>query len=77
MGLEPFRQWEPSLYQKWDAIRRGEIERPSQLIKNDFSARWVICPRILRFGRAIKAFYTDSGLEEAYTDKNYSIYRVL
>jgi hypothetical protein len=76
IGLDPtyMQFYNEELYQSWVRITRGEIEKPSILIANLFSADYVLTD--LKHQDFINQAKSDSGLKEVYRDAQAIIYLV-
>lgn len=76
-GLDPtyLQLYDPDLYDVWVSITRGEIEQPSRLILERFSARYVHTD--LNHGNFLRKAADDPGLVEVYRDEQAVIFEVL
>ncbi len=76
-GLDPtyLQLYDPDLYDVWVSITRGEIEQPSRVILERFSARYVHTD--LNHGNFLRKAADDPGLVEVYRDEQAVIFEVL
>jgi hypothetical protein len=76
-GLDPtyMQLYDADLYDTWVKITRGEIEQPSQLIAERFSARYIHSD--LNHKNFMRLAAEDPGLKEVYRDGQAVIYEVL
>lgn len=76
-GLDPtyLQLYDEELYDEWVSITRGEVERPSRLIWDRFSARYVHTD--LDHKNFLRQAANDPGLVEVYRDGQAVIFEVL
>ena len=76
-GLDPtyLQLYDSELYDLWVGITRGEIEQPSQLILERFSARYVLTD--LDHKNFIHQASNDPGMVEVYRDGQAVIFKVV
>jgi hypothetical protein len=76
-GLDPtyFQIYDADLYNEWVAITRGDVEMPSEVIRSQFSARYIHTD--LEHDDFIRQAEDDPGLREVYRDEQAVIYEVL
>ncbi|GAB4505782.1 MAG: hypothetical protein Fur0043_27800 [Anaerolineales bacterium] len=77
VGLDPtyLQLYDENLYDLWVAITRGEVERPSQYIANQFGCRYVHSD--LKHENFIRQAEQDADLREVYRDEQAVIYEVI
>ena len=77
VGLDPtyMQLYDTDLYDTWVKITRGEIEQPSRIIVERFSARYVHSD--LHHGKFLRFAAEDAGLKEVYRDDQNIIYEVI
>ncbi|MCU0489465.1 MAG: hypothetical protein MUE67_10990 [Anaerolineales bacterium] len=77
IGLDPTYMllYNSDLYHLWVEITQGDIERPSQAIRQDFGASYVMSD--LRHGDFLQQAADDPGLEEVYRDEDAVIFQVI
>lgn len=76
-GLDPtyMQLYNSDLYDQWVSITRGEVENPSSLIVENFSARYVLTD--LNHHDFLKQAANDVGMKEVYRDEQAVIFQVL
>jgi hypothetical protein len=76
-GLDPtyLQLYDRDLYDVWVEITRGEVEQPSQVIFERFSARYVHTD--LKHGNFLRKAANDPGMVEVYRDGQSVIYEIL
>ncbi len=76
-GLDPtyMQLYDADLYDTWVKITRGEIEDPSQIITERFSARYIQSD--LNHKNFMRLAAEDPGLKEVYRDDQAVIYEVV
>jgi hypothetical protein len=76
-GLDPtyLQLYDRDLYDAWVEITRGEVENPSRIIIERFSARYVHTD--LNHGNFLRQAAKDPGLVEVYRDEQAVIFEVL
>ncbi|MFZ5909735.1 MAG: hypothetical protein ACOYYU_06950 [Chloroflexota bacterium] len=76
VGLDPtyMQLYDQELYNLWALITRGEIQRPSQFIANQFHARYVHSD--LKHENFLRQAQGDPGLREVYRDDQAVIFEV-
>ena len=76
-GLDPtyMQLYDADLYDTWVKITRGEIEQPSQVIAERFSARYIHSD--LNHKNFLRLAAEDPGLKEVYRDGQAVIYEVV
>jgi len=77
IGLDPtyMQLYDPVLYDLWVLITRGNVDNPSNLISNKFSAQYVHTD--LKHEKFIRVAENDPGLREVYRDDQAILYEVL
>lgn len=77
VGLDPtyLQLYNSDLYNEWVAITQGEIEQPSALISEKFSAQYVVSD--LRHKDFLSEAGRDDGLREVYRDDFSVVYQVV
>lgn len=76
-GLDPtyMQLYDADLYATWVKITRGEIEQPSKIITDRFSARYIQSD--LNHKNFMRLATEDPGLKEVYRDGQAVIYKVV
>lgn len=76
-GLDPtyLLLYDEELYHLWVDITRGEVERPSAPILEEFGARYVISD--LQHGDFLDQAGSDPGLVEVYRDEYAAVFQVM
>lgn len=76
-GLDPtyLQLYDSDLYDQWVGITRGNIEKPSQLISEQFAARFVLTD--LDHKSFLREAANDPGMVEVYRDGQAVIFEVL
>lgn len=76
-GLDPtyLQLYDSELYDQWVGITRGEVKNPSQLILQNFSARYVFTD--LAHQDFLRQASNDNGMKEVYRDEQAVIFQVL
>jgi hypothetical protein len=76
-GLDPtyLQLYDSELYDQWVSITRGEVENPSQLILQSFSARYVFTD--LDHQDFLRQAANDNRMKEVYRDGQAVIFQVL
>jgi hypothetical protein len=76
-GLDPtyMQLYDANLYDTWVKITRGEIEQPSRIIAERFSARYIQSD--LNHKSFMRIATEDPGLKEVYRDGQAVIYEVI
>jgi hypothetical protein len=76
-GLDPtyLQLYDRDLYDLWVNITRGKVEKPSQVILDRFSARYVHTD--LNHGNFLRQAANDPGLVEVYRDEQAVIFQVV
>jgi hypothetical protein len=77
VGLDPtyLQLYDQETYDLWVLITRGEVQRPSQFIANQFHSRYVISD--LKHGNFLRQAEQDPGLREAYRDEQAVVFEVV
>lgn len=77
IGLDPtyMQLYNAALYDRWVEITQGEVDLPSQTIRNDFGARFVHSD--LDHGSFIRQARNDSQMREVYRDDQAVIFEIL
>lgn len=77
IGLDPrfLYKYDKSLHEKYTAIHAGEIENPSEIIKNDFNSTIVFADN--KNKKFLEVAEKDQNLKKAYQDNWATIYRVI
>ncbi len=77
IGLDPtyMQIYDPSLYNLWVQVTRGEIKNPSTIILNSFDARYIHSD--LKHEEFLAVAGDDPGLKEVYRDKDAVIFEVI
>jgi hypothetical protein len=76
-GLDPtyMQLYDDELYNEWVRITRGEVDNPSDLIRSQFGARYVISD--LNHADFIERAESDPNMQEVYRDKQSILFEVL
>ena len=76
-GLDPtyLQLYDRDLYDEWVQITRGKVEKPSQVILDRFSARYIHTD--LKHGNFLRQAANDPGLVEVYRDDQAVIFQVV
>jgi hypothetical protein len=76
IGLDPtfMEQYDPDLFAEWVKITRGQIERPSALIRSRFDAAYVLTD--LRHEAFLKRAASDPRMREVYRDQYAAVFQV-
>lgn len=76
IGLDPtyMQRYDPELYDRWVEITRGEVERPGQIIVDEFAARYVVSDRL--HDDFIRQAEADPRMVEVYQDELSVVYLV-
>lgn len=77
IGLDPtyMQLYNADLYDRWVAVTRGKIETPSQVILEEFGARYVISD--LEHTAFMRRAAEDPAMREAYRDESSVVYEIL
>lgn len=77
VGLDPtyMQLYDADLYDTWVKITRGEIEKPSQIITERFSARYIHSD--LKHQDFLRLAAEDPGLKEVYRDNQEVVFEVI
>jgi hypothetical protein len=77
VGLDPtyLQLYDQEAYDLWVLITRGEIQRPSQFIANQFHSRYVLSD--LKHGSFLRQAEQDPGLRETYRDEQAVVFEVV
>lgn len=77
VGLDPtyMQLYDQETYDLWVLITRGEVQRPSQFIANQFNSRYVHSD--LNHDKFLRQAEQDSGLREVYRDDQAVIFEVV
>ena len=75
-GLDPtyLQLYDSDLYDEWVKITRGEVEQPSKVIRERFSARYVHTD--LKHGNFLRQAANDQGMIEVYRDDQAVIFEI-
>jgi hypothetical protein len=76
IGLDPtyMQLYDPSLYDLWVQITQGQVNRPSQLIRDRFGCQYAITD--LNHQEFLAQASMDPGMEEVYRDDQAVVYRI-
>jgi hypothetical protein len=76
VGLDPtyMQQYDPDLYERWVDITRGRVPRPSEAIRSEFGARYVMSD--LLHGSFLELADEDPRLIEVYRDGDSVVFEV-
>lgn len=77
VGLDPtfMELQEPDLYREWVAITQGQVDSPSELIREDFNGDYVFTDLVHQ--EFLQVAFEDPGLEEIYRDEHALIFKII
>jgi hypothetical protein len=77
IGLDPTYMsiYDPDLYQLWVEITQGEVERPSEAIRREFGAGYILTD--LRHGNFLEQAAADPALAEVYRDGEAVVFQIV
>jgi hypothetical protein len=76
IGLDPTYMsiYDPDLYRQWEDITQGEVERPSEAIRQEFGAGYILTD--LRHGDFLEQAAADPALVEVYRDEEAVVFQI-
>jgi hypothetical protein len=76
VGLDPtyMQLYDPALYDLWVKVTQGQVEKPSDVIRQRFGARFVITD--LKHGAFLQQAASDPAMREVYRDPQAVIFEI-
>lgn len=77
IGLDPtyMQLYNPDMYDQWVAVTRGKVETPSQVILEEFGARYIISD--LDHAAFMRRTDQDPAMREVYRDEYSVVYEII